>query len=150
ADLLGPDDEFFLYRFSDEPVLLQDWTHDRAAISRALSRAVPAGRTAMFDTVADAIPLAQKGHNRKKALVVISDGNDTSSHTTVREVKQLIRESETLVYAVGIDCGVEPRRSFGGGPFDQRRGPIPIPFPMPPGRRPLPPPPNYPPPTSRP
>jgi VWFA-related protein len=105
--------------------------------------------------VADAVPLAQRGHNRKKALVVISDGNDTSSRTSIREVKQLIRESEALVYAVGIDCGAEARRSlrrydaqtFGVSP--QRRGPIPIPFPLPPGRRPLPPPPNYPPPTVR-
>jgi Ca-activated chloride channel family protein len=154
-DLLGPDDEFFLYRFSDEPVLMQEWTTDRNAISRALSRAVPSGRTAMFDAVADAVPLAQKGRNRKKALVVISDGNDTSSRTSIHEVKQLIRESEALVYAVGIDCGVETRRSLGRfdeRPFGvnaQRRGPIPIPFPLPPGRRPLPPPPNYPPPNGR-
>jgi len=155
SDLFGPEDEFFLYRFSDEPVLLQDWTTDRNAISRALARTVPTGRTAMFDAVADAVPLAQRGHNRKKALVVISDGNDTSSRTSIREVKQLIRESEALVYAVGIDCGAEARRSFRRydaqtfGISPQRRGPIPIPFPLPPGRRPLPPPPIYPPPTVR-
>ena len=107
SDLFGPQDEFFLYRFSDEPVLLQNWTSDRGALSRALNRVVPTGRTAMFDTIADAVPLAQTGKNRKKALVVISDGNDTTSTTTIREAKQLIHESEALVYAVGIDCGAE-------------------------------------------
>ena len=57
----------------------------------------------MYDAVAEAIPLTVQGQNRKKALLVISDGNDTSSATTVRELKAQIRESEALVYAVGID-----------------------------------------------
>ena len=58
----------------------------------------------MYDAIAEAIPLAQRGQNRKKALLVISDGNDTASSTgTLRDVKQQIRESEVLVYAIGID-----------------------------------------------
>jgi Ca-activated chloride channel family protein len=148
-DLFGPQDEFFLYRFSDDPVLLQDWTNDRNVLSRALNRVMPMGRTAMYDAVADAVPLAQKGHNRKKALVVISDGNDTTSRTSLREVKQIIRESEALLYAIGIDCGADSYRRSPTRPQFQRRGPIPIPFPIPGGRRgwpmppqPLPPPPG--------
>ena len=62
----------------------------------------------MYDAVAEAMPLAQQGQNRKKALLVISDGNDTASATGVREVKQQIRESEVLVYAIGIDGEGEP------------------------------------------
>ena len=62
----------------------------------------------MYDAVAEALPLAQQGQNRKKALLVISDGNDTSSTTGIRDVKQLIRESEVLVYAIGIDGEGEP------------------------------------------
>ena len=47
---------------------------------RARSAAsTPNGGTAMYDAVAEAIPLARSGQNRKKALLVISDGNDTSS-----------------------------------------------------------------------
>ena len=135
-DLSGPDDEFFLYRFSDDPVLVQDWTTDRNALSRALNRVNPVGRTAMYDAVADAVPLAQKGHNRKKALVVISDGNDTTSRTSLRETKQIIRESEALVYAIGIDCGADGNRRSPQLPmFQRRRPPIPIPFPFPPGGR---------------
>src|SRR4030095_11036938 len=82
--------------------------------------------------------------NQKKALVLLSDGNDTSSKTRLRQVKQLIRESEALVYAMGLECGTDAIRSSPWQPQFQRRGPIPIPFPFPPGGRrgrPLPPPP---------
>ena len=103
--LFGPDDEFFLYRFSDDAMLLQDWTGDRVALSRSLSRAIPSGRTALYDAVAEAVPLTQQGHNLKKALVVISDGNDTSSRATMREVKRVIRENEALVSPSGSTAG---------------------------------------------
>jgi len=142
-DLLEPRDEIFLYQFSNDPVLLQSWTTDRQAVTRALGRLSPHGGTAMYDTVAEAIPLVQRGQFRKKALLVISDGNDTSSRTRLRDVQQLIRESEALVYAVGIDCsGSVPTRRRSGifqlqrGILGQRRPPIPIPFPFPvPGGR---------------
>ncbi|HWW84741.1 MAG TPA: VWA domain-containing protein [Vicinamibacterales bacterium] len=149
TDLSDPQDEFFLYRFSDFPLLLQGWTPDRSLIGRALSQASANGRTALFDTVAEAIPLAQRGQNRKKALVVISDGNDTSSRKTMSEVHRLIRESEALVYAVGIDCGAEGTRRSPRS-WQLQRGPFPpMPFPFPPGGgRGRWPPPPLPPPTS--
>src|SRR5579862_1354205 len=99
-ELLDKEDQIFLYRFSSRPVLLQDWTRDRQLLSRALGRISPNGGTAMYDTVAEAIPLAQRGENRKKALLIISDGNDTSSNTDIRDVKAQIRDSEVLVYAI--------------------------------------------------
>ena len=127
-DLLDREDELFLYRFSNGPVLLQGWTRDAALLSRALGRVDPSGGTAMYDAVAEAIAMAQDGQHRKKALVIISDGNDTSSRVDVREVKQLARESEVLIYAIGIDGDSEP--AF-------RRQPVPpirVPLPFPPGR----------------
>src|SRR5580765_150545 len=127
-ELLDRDDELFLYRFSNYPVLVQGWTHDRRDILDPLSRLQPNGATAMYDAVARAIPLAQQGQNRKKALVVISDGNDTSSRTDVRDLKQQIRESEVLVYAVGIDGDSD--RSGRRAPLPPPvRLPIPTPFP---------------------
>jgi VWFA-related protein len=142
-ELLDRADELFLYRFSNYPALAQGWTSERQRILYALDRMTPYGGTAMYDAVADAIPLAQQGRNRKRALVVISDGNDTASHIDIRDLKQQIRQSEVLVYAVGID---------GDGEATMRRGPIqqlppipmPIPFPfpgMPRGRSSWPPPP---------
>ena len=51
----------FLYRFSNMPVLLQSWTKDRQQLSRALGRIEPNGGTAMYDAVAEAIPLDAAG-----------------------------------------------------------------------------------------
>lgn len=103
-DLLGPNDEVFLYRFDSKPELVQRWTTDRAAVSRALGSVHPNGGTAMYDTVAAAIPLAQSGTRKKKALVILSDGNDTSSHLGLDPLREIIRQSEVLVYAIGIDA----------------------------------------------
>ena len=132
-ELLGPDDEVFLYQFDSDPFLLENWTTDRPRLSRAIHRIVPRGGTAMYDTLAEAVPLADSGQNRKKAIVVISDGNDTHSSTAVPDLKRLIRETEVLVYAVGIDGDGE---STSGGVFG--RPPVirlPFPFPLPGGRR---------------
>jgi len=126
--LLDRDDELFIYRFSNFPTLLQGWTNDRQLMARALGHITPTGGTAMYDAVVEAIPLAAQGRNQKKALVIISDGNDTASRASIREVKQLIRESEVLVYAVGIDGEPETLRRPAAQP---PRGPIPIPLPFP-------------------
>jgi Ca-activated chloride channel family protein len=133
-DLLDRQDEIFLYRFCNRPVLLQAWTRDRQQLSRALGRIEPNGGTAMYDAVAEAIPLTLQGHNRKKALLVISDGNDTASGTTVRELKEQIRETETLVYAIGIDGRGEPVTTQ-PPPRPPVQIPTPRPFPGVPGPR---------------
>jgi Ca-activated chloride channel family protein len=131
--LPDPADEFFMYRFSADPDLAHDWTADRDAITRTLRRVNPAGGTAMYDAVAEAVPMAQGGQNRKKAVVIISDGNDTNSRLDVRDVKQLVRETEVLVYAVGID-GQGETTIFNRPSPPVARPPSPIPFPMPGGR----------------
>jgi Ca-activated chloride channel family protein len=133
-DLLDERDEVFLYRFSDHPVLVQDWTTDRASLSRAMSRITPDGGTALYDAVLDAIPRAASGRNPKKAVVVISDGNDTSSIGTLYEVRNRIRNSEVMVYAVGID-GVSAE-TFRQPNVRPRNPPPPVPFPRPPFGRP--------------
>jgi Ca-activated chloride channel family protein len=143
-DLLGPNDEVFLYRFDGRPNLVQGWTEDRRALSAALGTVKPNGGTAMYDTVAEAVPLAQSGSRRKKALVVISDGNDTSSRTPVGALQQAIRQSEVLVYAIGIDASgghnySPPPKSSSQPPPPQPSTPRTLPQPSPfPGRAPPP------------
>jgi Ca-activated chloride channel family protein len=126
-ELLDRDDELFLYRFSNAPVLVQGWTRDRQLLSRALGRIMPNGGTALYDAVSDSIPLTQMGQHRKKALLIVSDGNDTASNASIREVKAQIRESEVLVYAIGIDGQAEPTMRT----QPPTRVPMPIPFPFP-------------------
>ncbi len=136
--LLDPNDEVFLYRFDNQPELVEGWTRDKRRVSESLNRIRPRGSTALYDAVVDAVRLAQQGHNRKKAVVIISDGNDTTSRTDVFAVKQLIRETEVLVYAIGIDAAASNQNQYVS--IRQQRGspprPIPMPFPMPGGRRP--------------
>jgi VWFA-related protein len=142
-DLLRPDDEVFVMRFSAHPELVQEWTTDLAEVSRRIGRVRPAGGTALYDAVAESVPLAQSGRHRKKALLIISDGHDTSSRTSTRELSRLIRETEVLVYAIGIDGDTSTtvtRQPQARPPII--RTPLPIPFPFPGGGRrgsPLPP-----------
>jgi Ca-activated chloride channel family protein len=145
-DLLGPDDEVFVYRFDSEPHLVHRWTQDRRAVARALGTIKPTGGTAIYDTVAEAVPLAQAGTRRKKALVVISDGNDTSSRMKPADLVRRVRETEVLVYAIGIDASGHrgttaapgpTRRVPGPGAFPGRTPPPPSPAPAAP-RRPTP------------
>ena len=144
-------------------MLVQGWTENRAAVAQALGTVKPSGGTAIYDAVAEAVPLAQSGSRRKKALVVISDGNDTSSRTTLADIQQRIRQSEVLVYAIGIDAsdGIGSRNSNSGSssgnsaPASNQPQTIPVPSPFP-GKAPTtrtvtpppPPPPPSPPPSS--
>jgi Ca-activated chloride channel family protein len=132
--LLDPTDEIFIYRFSNFPELMQDWTSDRKRLSRVVGRITAGGGTAMYDALAEAVPMAQTGQNRKKAIVLISDGNDTNSDINLSSVKQLIRETEVMVYAIGID-GRSEQTSWGvpTPPTVPRQPPTPYPIP---GRRP--------------
>src|SRR6188474_2969107 len=101
--LLDEDDDLFFVEFATRAEITQGWTTDRQLISDALKQVVPVGGTALYDAVAAALPTAQEGRNRKKALLVISDGNDTNSSISVNSLRQRIRESEVLVYALGVD-----------------------------------------------
>jgi Ca-activated chloride channel family protein len=134
-NLLGKEDELFLVAFATRAALRQDWTTDRQLISRAVREASAAGGTAMYDAISTAIPTAQGGMHRKKALLVISDGNDTNSTISVGALRQQIRESDVLVYALGIDASNRRDSDVVRPPVQI---PMPLPFPFPGGRRPEP------------
>jgi Ca-activated chloride channel homolog len=136
--LLNPEDELFLYGFSSNVELIQEWTTNRNAVSRSLRGVRASGGTAMYDAVIEAVPMAQGGRNHKKAIVLISDGNDTNSRARARDAVRVVRETEVLVYAIGIDGREEPTiRSY---PPPTPRPPVPFPpFPFPGRGRPRPP-----------
>jgi Ca-activated chloride channel family protein len=132
-DLLGDQDEMFLYRFDGRPELVQGWTENRQMIRKALGVIRPSGGTAIYDTVAEAVPLANSGTRRKKAIVIISDGNDTSSRTRPEQLSELVRRTEVMVYAIGIDASGDLHQS--NRPSTPQVIPVPSPFP---GKAPLP------------
>ena len=133
--LLDKDDELFFMEFADAAYLRQDWTTDRRAITRAVGRVRAGGGTAMYDAIAQALPVAASGMHRKKALLVISDGNDSDSSIRVSELRQAIRESEVIVYALGVDGAgrIDPLPTTTPPPPRPPpvRPPFPIPFPGP-------------------
>jgi Ca-activated chloride channel family protein len=128
-DQLGPDDEVFLYTFAGRIRLVQDWTRDREAVREGLQRVTAEGGTAMYDAVTEAVPMAQSGRNRKKAVVVISDGNDTASRADIDDIRQVVRTTEVLIYAVGIDGHGEDVDRRRGSRINFPRMPFPIPGP---------------------
>jgi Ca-activated chloride channel family protein len=136
-DLLQPEDEVFLLGFSDRTDMVSDWTTDRQQVANALRRLRPRGGTALYDAVAEAVPMAQSGRHKKKAVVVISDGNDTDSSTQADALQSLIRETEVLVYAIGIDGSGSSGNYGGSGPGTwSGQPPVRLPFPFPiPGNR---------------
>src|SRR5688572_12270316 len=87
-DLLGPQDEVFLIRFDSRVSVLSDWTDNRGAVSRMVRSIRPNGGTALYDAMSDAVPLGEQGTRRKKALVLLSDGNDQNSSTDADTVQR--------------------------------------------------------------
>jgi Ca-activated chloride channel family protein len=110
-DLLSSDDELFLGEFAARLRMLQTWTRDRQTFSRALDRARKGSTgsmafgTSVFDSVFTSLQLASEGVHQKKAILILSDGKDNSSRRTVQQVQRGIRNSEVLVYALGVDGG---------------------------------------------
>jgi Ca-activated chloride channel homolog len=122
-DWLGPDDEVFLYSFGYDVELVQDWTTHRDKVRDRLRHLYAVGGTAMYDAMIDALPVAQTGRNRKKAIVLISDGNDMDSRNDIGDVRRRLRQTDVLVYAVGIDGSDESTRSFQSGGRRRHRSP---------------------------
>ncbi len=98
----NPEDEFLLVSFSERPELVAPLTHDTEEIQNRLTFVQSKGRTALLDGVYLALNEMKKAHNPRKALVVISDGGDNSSRYTESEIKNLVREADVQIYAIGI------------------------------------------------
>lgn len=138
------DDDIFLMTFSGRPQLQQDFTDDREKLARALRRVTVGGGTALYDALELSLQKIKQGIQDKKAILLLTDGQDTSSEATFEDARTTVRESELLVYALGISPSGRAlsERSpipspIPGGPSDPngRRGPtggtIGIPFPWP-------------------
>ncbi len=99
----NPEDEFFLVQFNERPELTMGFTKDPEEIQNRLTFIQSKGRTALLDSVYLAINEMKKhARNPRKALVIISDGGDNSSRYTESEIKNLVREADVQIYAIGI------------------------------------------------
>jgi VWFA-related protein len=102
-ELLDPADEFFLMAFNHRPRALTGWTREQGDVRHALAGLRPSGGTAIYDAIIDAMPLIERRTRQRAALLVISDGADTASTATLRELRPALRRSDTFVYAIAID-----------------------------------------------
>lgn len=104
-------DEIFLIRFSDDSEIVQDFTDDRRRILRAVEDLEPRGSTALYDAIFLGLQRVATGKHRKRALLLLTDGNDTASEVDFKTALELARKSEVIIYALGIGHG--ERGSFG-------------------------------------
>jgi VWFA-related protein len=98
----GPQDEFFLIRFSDRPELLVESTRQTSDVRRAVETLRVGGFTAVLDAIKMGLHEMSKADHRRKAIVLFSDGEDNHSRTTAAEFKQLATESDTTIYTLFI------------------------------------------------
>lgn len=95
-------DEFFLLRFSDRPTLITPFTKDPDDLLSALSLVQPQGWTALNDAIYLGVQRLKKAKNPRRALFVLTDGGDNNSRYSSSEVRNLVRESDVRVYAIGL------------------------------------------------
>lgn len=98
----NPEDEFFLVQFNDRPELVVPFTQSTEEIQNRLTFTQAKGKTALLDGVYTAMTQMKKAKNPRKAIIILSDGGDNSSRYTESEIRNLIREADVQIYAIGI------------------------------------------------
>jgi len=98
-------DEYFLIGFNQRAQLLLDRTNDGDAVLNKLTFVDTHGSTALYDATYLGVEKVTRGRHPKRAILIISDGQDNNSRYTFSEVRRLLRESDVVVYAVGINTG---------------------------------------------
>jgi Ca-activated chloride channel family protein len=100
-----PSDEYFLIAFNSRAQLLLDRTRDGEAVLEKLTLIQPKNNTALYDACYLGVERVTRGTRQKKAMLIISDGQDNASRYNFGEVRRLLKESDVTVYAVGIMDG---------------------------------------------
>lgn len=94
--------------FDSRVEIIQKFTNNVPALEQAIRKTVPGGSTSLFNALYIAlkglktIPATQADEIRRQAIILLSDGEDTSSLVTFEEVLDLARRSETAIYTIGL------------------------------------------------
>jgi Ca-activated chloride channel homolog len=130
---MKPDDITQVIDFDNRVSILQQFTSDRPALEHAIRQTVPNGSTSLHNAIYISLKELKKvranssGDVRRQAIVVLSDGEDTSSLVPFEEVLDLAKRSEVIVYTIGIrgrDLGARgfPEAEFVLKQFAQETG----------------------------
>lgn len=98
-------DEYFLIGFNNRAQLLLDRTRDSDALLDKLTFVQTRGQTALYDAAYLGVERVTRGAHQKRAVLLISDGQDNSSRYTFNELRRLLKETDVIIYAVGIVSG---------------------------------------------
>jgi Ca-activated chloride channel family protein len=98
----NPDDEYFLVTFANRPEVVADFTTDVTKLQSKLLLTPAKGMTAMYDSVYVGLEKLKEGTNPKKALLLITDGEDNRSRYTFQNVKDFVKEQDVQIYGIGI------------------------------------------------
>jgi Ca-activated chloride channel homolog len=98
----NPQDEFFLVTFSDRPQLTAGFSRKIENVENRLVMTQPKGSTALLGAVYLALSTMENAHNKRKALLIISDGGDNHSRYTEKEVKAMVQEADVQIFAIGL------------------------------------------------
>ncbi len=100
-----PSDEYFLIGFNTRAQLLLDRSRDGDAVLQKLTLVKPNKNTALYDAIYLGVERVTRGSHQKRALLIISDGQDNASRYNFGEVRRLMKETDVVTYAIGITDG---------------------------------------------
>lgn len=115
----NPQDEFMLINFAERPNLISGFTSRFSNLQDRLLFVKAGGRTALLDAIYLGLAEMKKATTSRKALLVISDGGENHSRYTERDIKEMVKESDVEIYAIGV---FEPLASRGRTP-EEAAGP---------------------------
>jgi Ca-activated chloride channel family protein len=99
----NPDDEIFVVNFADKARLDVTMTRDVASVEAGIARVDSIGGTALRDTVQFAEQYLRDHATRdRRALLIVTDGKDNASETTLKEIQTEAERSETTVFGIGL------------------------------------------------
>jgi len=96
------EDEYFLVTFNTRTTLVQSFTRSSETVQNEVATQKAGGSTALYDAVYMGLDYVRRGSNEKKAIILITDGEDNSSRYSPSEVREFAKESNVQVYAVGM------------------------------------------------
>src|SRR5438034_5178635 len=106
-------DEYFLIAFNSRAQLLMDRTRDGNAVLDKLTFVQTKNNTALYDACYLGVERGQRGTHPKRALLLISDGQDNNSRYTFSELRRVLKESDVVLYAIGILGGSDMGSALG-------------------------------------
>ena len=98
----NPQDEFFLVSFNERAELTSSFTNSIEDLQSRMMLTAPKGRTALLDAIYLGLSQMRGARNGKRALLILSDGGDNHSRYNESDIKRLVREADTQLYAIGI------------------------------------------------